>query len=125
TDARQARAEADGRRDQPSSVKHDAFRRILLLLRNHCGVDFSLYKSPTIQRRISRRMVLNKHHTVSEYAEFLRGNHRELEALYSDCLISVTSFFRNPETFQVLERKVFPTLLQQRGDEPIRMWVLG
>ena len=40
-------------------------------------------------------------------------------------LISVTSFFRNPEAFDVLKRKVFPKLLQQRGDEPIRVWVLG
>ena len=40
-------------------------------------------------------------------------------------LISVTSFFRNPEAFDVLKRKVFPKLLQQRGDEPLRVWVLG
>ena len=40
-------------------------------------------------------------------------------------LISVTSFFRNPEAFDVLKRKVFPKLLEQRGDEPFRVWVLG
>ena len=49
-------------------------KKFLLLLRNHCGVDFSLYKSTTIQRRIARRMVLNKQDSLEDYAQFLRGN---------------------------------------------------
>ena len=78
------------------------------------------------QRRVMRRLVLNKHETLAAYAGFLRGNAKELDALYSDVLISVTSFFRNPEAFEVLKRKVFPKLLAQRvHDEPIRVWVLG
>jgi two-component system CheB/CheR fusion protein len=125
TGAKQARAEANARADGPPLVEQNGFKKILLLLRNHCAVDFSLYKSATIRRRITRRMVLNKHDTVEDYAQFLRSNVRELDALYSDCLISVTSFFRNPEIFEILERKVFPGLLQQRGDEPLRVWVLG
>ncbi len=102
-----------------------AYQQILLLLRNHSGVDFSLYKATTIHRRITRRMVLNRHATLSRYAEFLRGNTKELDALYADALINVTSFFRNPEVFDVLRQKVFPKLLQERGDEPVRVWVLG
>ena len=70
-------------------------------------------------------MVLTKHDTLEHYAQFLRGNDKELGALYSDVLISVTSFFRNPEAFEVLRRKVWPALLQQRGDEPLRVWTLG
>jgi two-component system, chemotaxis family, CheB/CheR fusion protein len=103
----------------------DGFKKILLLLRNHSSVDFSLYKSSTIQRRITRRMVLTKHDTRERYAQFLRGNSKELGALYSDVLISVTSFFRNPDAFEVLRRKVWPALLQQRGDEPLRVWTVG
>ena len=101
------------------------FKKILLLLRNHSGVDFSLYKSSTIQRRIARRMVLVKQTGLDRYARFLRDNKKELDALYTDVLISVTSFFRSPEAFDVLRRKVFPKLLQQRGDDPVRVWVLG
>ena len=103
----------------------DAFTSTLLLLRDHSGVDFSLYKSSTIQRRIKRRMVLSKHDTAEAYVKFLHGNSTELDALYSDVLISVTSFFRNPDTFTVLQRVVWPALLKQRGDEPVRVWVLG
>ena len=98
TGAKDARGEA-GAADV--KTRDDGFKKILLLLRNHCGVDFSLYKSTTIRRRIARRMVLNKQDTLEGYATFLRGNVKELNALYSDVLISVTSFFRTrrPSTF--------------------------
>ena len=70
-------------------------------------------------------MVLSKQDTLESYAHFLRGNAKELDALYADALISVTSFFRNPEAFDVLKRTVFPKLLQRRGDQSFRAWVLG
>ncbi len=125
TGSRQAKKEAAAKADQPDAGR-DGFAKILLILRNHCGVDFSLYKSNTIQRRVTRRLVLNKHETLAAYAAFLKGNAKELDALYSDVLISVTSFFRNPEAFDVLKRKVFPKFLAQRGrDEAVRVWVLG
>ncbi len=76
---------------------HDAYKKVLLQLCNHAGVDFSLYKPSTMQRRIARRLLLSKQDTLEAYAAFLRGNARELDALYSDVLISVTSFFRDPE----------------------------
>jgi two-component system, chemotaxis family, CheB/CheR fusion protein len=122
TGAKQIRDEAAKVGGQPAEA---GFKKVLVLLRNHCGVDFSLYKSSTIQRRITRRMVLNRQDRLEDYASFLRGNAKELDALYSDVLISVTSFFRNPEAFDILKRKVFPKLLHQRDDEPLRVWVLG
>lgn len=116
---------AEAGRKRGDSGADQGFRKVLLLLRNHSGVDFSLYKSTTIKRRIARRVVLNKNNTLEEYAEFLRGNAGELDALYSDVLISVTSFFRNPEAFDVLKSKVFSKLQQQQGDGPFRIWTLG
>jgi two-component system CheB/CheR fusion protein len=122
TGARQARAESEAARGRPDD---NDFKKILLLLRNHNGVDFSLYKFSTIQRRITRRAVLNSNRTLKDYADFLRGNTKELDALYSDVLISVTSFFRNPEAFEVLKRQVFSKFVPKRGGEPFRAWVLG
>ena len=123
--SRRAKAEAAAKEDRPDAGEDD-FKNILLLLGTHCGVDFSRYKSNTIQRRITRRLLLTKHETLVSYAAFLKGNGKELDALYSDLLIGVTSFFRNPEAFDALKRKVFPKILAQRGrDEPVRVWVLG
>lgn len=122
-EAEPARSKAE--QSQAGSDAENGFKKILLLLRNHAGVDFSLYKQTTIQRRITRRMVLNRFTNLKDYVDFFRGNAKELDALYSDALISVTSFFRNPEAFDALTHRVFPALLQQRGDEPVRVWVLG
>jgi two-component system CheB/CheR fusion protein len=132
TGARQAHAEADrldrdadGVGDGVADGVGDGYRKVMMLLRNHCGVDFSLYKSTTIRRRIARRMVLTKQNSLEDYARSLRDHGQELDSLFSDVLISVTSFFRNPETFEALQTEVLPRLLAQRGDDPIRCWVLG
>ncbi|MGE5093995.1 MAG: chemotaxis protein CheB [Betaproteobacteria bacterium] len=121
TGAARARAEAaagaHGTRDAD-------FEAVLELLHAHYGVDFSLYKSNTIQRRIARRMVLSRKDTLADYAKFLRSNPAELDTLFTDVLICVTSFFRNPEAFDALKKLVFPAITRQR-DEPARVWVLG
>jgi two-component system CheB/CheR fusion protein len=122
-EAKRARREA---KSDPAASDDNGFKKTLLLLRDHCDVDFSLYKSNTIQRRIARRVILNKLDTVDEYAAFLKGNAKELDTLYSDVLISVTSFFRNSDAFEALKHKVFPKLIVKRkGDDPVRVWVLG
>ena len=112
---------AQGRIDDAaeSEAAQSGYKKILRLLRNHSGADFSLYKTTTLERRIARRLMLTKQSTLEDYAQFLRGNAKELSALYSDVLISVTSFFRNPETFDVLQDKILPKLLKQRGDVPL------
>ena len=121
--AYRARAEA---KSSSSRAVDDGFKKTLALLHNHCGVDFSLYKSSTIQRRITRRVILNKLNSIEDYATLLKGNAKELDTLYSDVLISVTSFFRNPEAFETLKREVFPKLFHKRtSDAPVRVWVLG
>ncbi|MES1166822.1 MAG: protein-glutamate O-methyltransferase CheR, partial [Pseudomonadota bacterium] len=108
-----------------ASPEQGAYRKIILLLRNHCGVDFSLYKSSTIHRRMTRRTVLNRQASLVAYADFLRGNPKELDTLYADALINVTSFFRNTEAFTTLKQRVFARLLQARGEEALRVWMLG
>lgn len=101
------------------------FSTVLRLVRNRSGVDFSLYKSATIQRRIARRMVLSRMSTPEAYARLLRGNAHEVDLLYADMLIGVTRFFRDPEAFEALQRNVFPVLLQSGRDERPRVWVPG
>ena len=109
--------------DTPSDG--EGYQRVLALLRSHTGVDFALYKPSTIHRRIARRLVISRQRSLNEYASFLRGNTTELDALYADALIHVTSFFRNAETFEVLQQKILPELLLQPGDDPLRFWVVG
>lgn len=98
--------------------------KIFVLLRTHTGVDFSLYKQNTIRRRIKRRMLLHQLDRLRDYVKFLQAQPKELDALFQDMLISVTNFFRDPETFDALKHGVFPRLMLDRPMElPIRIWV--
>jgi len=106
--------------------KGDAFGRIFFMLSRATGVDFTFYKRPTINRRIKRRMLICKVARMEDYVEFLRANKAELQALYEDILISVTDFFREPEVYAAVRKKVFPALIKNRPSGiPIRIWVPG
>ncbi len=96
------------------------------LLRARTGVDFSLYKQSTLKRRIIRRMVLHKKDQLEQYIKMVESNAVELDALFNDLLINVTSFFRDPKTFAVLKKKLFPRILKAHTDDsPLRFWVCG
>lgn len=101
--------------------------QIFRLLRRATRVDFSEYKPPTISRRIRRRMVLHRMEDLGDYVRLLHRDHREVNALYQDLLINVTSFFRNPEAFEALKQIVYPEILNARAssNSPIRIWVPG
>ncbi|HEV2465243.1 MAG TPA: CheR family methyltransferase [Acidobacteriaceae bacterium] len=101
--------------------------QVFRLLRRATKVDFSEYKPPTIGRRIKRRMVLHRMDKLADYVALLHGDRGEVNALYQDLLINVTSFFRNPEAFESLKQIVYPAILQTRGYSaaPIRIWVPG
>lgn len=108
-----------------SAAEREEFAAILQLVHERCGVDFSHYKFNTIHRRIMRRMVLCHRTTVAHYATVLREQPAEVALLFGDLLINVTGFFRNPSAFESLSQEVLPRLLEQRTDEPVRVWVLG
>ncbi|MEH1976926.1 MAG: chemotaxis protein CheB [Nostoc sp.] len=104
----------------------NALATIFVLLRSQTGVDFSHYKPNTLDRRIQRRMLLYKLEHLEDYAEYLQKNPGEVKALYEEILIHVTHFFRDPEAFQLLKERVFPTIIQNKSAElPIRIWVAG
>ena len=111
-----------------TSVPHseNALKKIFILLRTQIGHDFSQYKSSTICRRIERRMAVHQILAVDDYVKYLQQTPLEVEALFRDLLIGVTSFFRDPESFEVLEREVIPKLLKaKRPGSVIRVWSNG
>src|SRR5260370_5166998 len=91
---------------------------ILHLLRTANGVDFSDYKPATVKRRILRRMALHKVGELKGYVQFLQHHPAEVEALYEDILIKVTSFFRDPDAFEALKSEVFPSILKHTSPQP-------
>jgi two-component system CheB/CheR fusion protein len=115
------------RRPVDEMPEHDgAFEEILTLLKSAKGVDFSNYKPGTVRRRTLRRMAIHRLETPDRYAKFLRNHREELDLLFNDILIHVTSFFREPATFTAISNHVLPAILRNRSqDDPVRVWVPG
>jgi len=107
-------------------ANEQALQRILGHLRARAGHDFSKYKRPTITRRIARRMQVTGLDDVEEYVNFLRDHVEEVQALFNELLISVTSFFRDPQCFEALAKLVVPHFFEEHdGARPIRVWIPG
>ncbi|HEX4265310.1 MAG TPA: CheR family methyltransferase [Verrucomicrobiae bacterium] len=95
-------------------------------MRAKTGIDFTFYKTNTIQRRLNRRLSITRTKRLEDYVKILRQQPLELEALHQDLLINVTSFFRNPSVFENLKRKIFPKMVKNlSGADTLRIWVAG
>jgi len=109
--------------EAPRGVQ-DEISKLFMLIRAAFGNDLTQYKPATLDRRIERRMTMQKIGQLGEYVRFAQTHPDELQALYKDMLITVTSFFRDPEAFEALKTEVFPKILQGRENgEAIRIWV--
>jgi len=88
-----------------------ALEKVLILLRAKTGHDFSMYKKNTVYRRIERRMSIHQIDRIAAYVRFLQENSHEVELLFKELLIGVTSFFRDPAAWEQIQEAAFPALL--------------
>ena len=120
-----------------SSQEKDDEQDLLIEVENHLpricdklleatGHDFRHYKTGTLMRRIMRRMQVLRLSDVKEYLSQLATDREETQSLFRELLISVTAFFRDPETFAILAEQYIPRLFESRErNQPIRVWVPG
>jgi len=109
-------------RDSPA----ETLNRIFTLLQQRTRHDFSLYKSSALNRRIERRMAIHGQPTMADYARFLGKNPHEIDLLFKELLIGVTSFFRDPAVWEHLLDTILPAVLARRGTQThFRAWVAG
>lgn len=110
----------------PALAITKGINRILMLLRAATGHDFTQYKQSTIGRRIERRMAQHDIEDTEIYARYLKENPTEIQMLFKELLINVTSFFRDAEAFIVLKQEILPELLKDKPEGYIfRAWVTG
>lgn len=103
-----------------------ALEKVVILLRERTGTDFSGYKPTSMHRRIERRMGLHQIGEMPDYIRFLRENPQELDLLSKELLIGVTSFFRDADLWTRLRTDVLPALMAGRSTETqLRAWVAG
>jgi two-component system CheB/CheR fusion protein len=118
-------------RDEPhasSEGPNDRLREIIELLRNKTAHDFRLYKPGTLRRRIERRMAMAAidANRMDSYLMLLEGDDQELQLLAKDLLINITSFFRDPEVFDLLSRATIRELVANHPTgQPLRVWIAG
>ena len=100
--------------------------KIIILLREHIGHDFSLYKKNTLFRRIERRKGIHQIDKITSYVRFLQENPSEIEILFKELLIGVTSFFRDAAVWDKLRDEALPGLINELPDGYVfRCWVPG
>jgi two-component system CheB/CheR fusion protein len=105
-------------------AQEEDLKRILSQVQSRTGHDFSQYKRATVLRRIARRMQLTQQESSASYLNYLKENAGEAQALFGDFLISVTTFFRDPDSFASLARNVITQLFEgKRASDSIRVWV--
>ena len=104
----------------------NAFGKIVQLLRSQTGHDFSLYKRSTVGRRVERRMTAHGIEGVPAYAHYLREHPEEVQLLFKELLINVTSFFRDPDAFAAMKKDILPQLFAGKPEKYVfRIWVPG
>jgi len=123
----------DAYRDRPRALhareegqpQPEALQQIFVLLRARTRHDFSQYKASTINRRIERRM--NVHHldSLKRYLRLLQDNPKELDLLFKELLIGVTSFFRDADAFEALAEALGALLAKKTDNYQVRVWVPG
>ncbi len=118
--------------DRQAATRHaNPLQDIFGLLRKRTRHDFSLYKPSTLHRRIERRMAIHSVASLPLYAKFLTHNEQEIDLLFKELLIGVTSFFRDPAVWQQLADVTLPALLARGSTgvpgEPqkLRAWVVA
>ena len=112
--------------NEHDQASRESFEPVIDILSKYVQQDISEYKTATIERRILRRMGLNRVSSVKDYLGLLRNNAHEMELLANDLLIGVTSFFRDKEAFDIIANTVIPDTLENCKDKDIvRVWVAG
>ena len=104
----------------------DLMVQVFSILRNVTNVNYTYYKQTTILRRIERRIVVTHNRNLQEYVKYLSNNPDEARLLAKEVLIGVTSFFRDPDYFEVLKDRVIYDLVKNATPtDQLRVWVTG
>jgi two-component system CheB/CheR fusion protein len=114
------------RMSPPPPEAESALKKVFVLIRAQTGRDFSQYKPSTILRRIERRMAVHQIPSLESYIKYLQSASTEIDLLFRDLLIGVTSFFRDPDVFQALEKETIPQLFEGKAPgASVRVWTPG
>lgn len=106
------------------NIDDQTLNELFQLVSTSSGQDFNLYKTPTILRRIARRMTAVEIPHIRDYVDYLHGHEPEVKLLAKDFLIGVTKFFRDKAAFEILAKDILPEIIKRKRDgELLKIWV--
>jgi two-component system, chemotaxis family, CheB/CheR fusion protein len=109
-----------------SKEDETVLQEILGMVRTVTAHDFTLYKTPTITRRLAKRMTELGLGRLPEYQEFLSQKPEEAHVIAREFLINVTKFFRDPEAFEDLKVKIIPSIFSaKKPQDLIKIWIVA
>jgi len=108
---------------EDGQINEKLLDEIFMLVHEHSGNDFNLYKTPTIIRRIGRRMNENEIGTLDEYVAFLHKNRNEVGILGQDFLVGVTKFFRDGAAFDAFSERLTDIIKRKKSVDTLKIWV--
>ena len=109
-----------------SEPSDGSFEQLLQYLQQGRGFDFTGYKSPSLKRRIAKRMQFVNIERFADYIDYLEVHPEEFSVLFNTILINVTAFFRDEEAWKYLAETIVPRILSyKQQNEPIRIWSAG
>ena len=111
--------------DLPVGLDPIACQEVLDYLKRSRGFDFGGYKPATLYRRLQKRMEMVNITSCSEYLDYLEVHPDEFPQLFNTILINVTSFFRDPSSWETLEQTFIPLMRAAGPDTPFRIWSAG
>jgi chemotaxis protein methyltransferase CheR len=89
------------------------------------GFDIRQYKERPLKRRLAVRMRSCQVKSYEEYRQRLKDDPGEYAKLLDTLTINVTKFYRNAETYQAVQEKVLPAILEQGGPRAAQIWSAG
>lgn len=99
--------------------------KVFQILSQRTGTDFSNYKSATIGRRLAKRLVSLNLENLDDYLAILKNDPKEVDEMFNTILIGVTSFFRDKESFEAIEKEIRKIISGQNNEQSIRIWIPG
>lgn len=84
-------------------------------------IDLNCYKEKQMRRRIDTLITKNKITSYDDYVKLIKSNPEKFEEFVNFLTINVSEFYRNPEQWEVLDKDVFPRLVQKFG-KSLKVW---
>ena len=84
-------------------------------------IDLNAYKEKQMKRRIDTLIAKNKIQGYDKYVAALKSDKQLFDEFVNYLTINVSEFYRNPEQWAIMDKTVFPELIQRFGRN-LKIW---